>query len=69
VILSWLKAFAGFWYHFIIGDDWTIAASVAIALVVTWLLHSASVAAWWLPPVVAVAVVGASLRRHARADA
>jgi hypothetical protein len=67
MIFSWLKAFAGFWYHFIIGDDWTIAASVAVALVVTWVLHTASVAAWWLPPVVAVAAVGASLRRHTRA--
>jgi Ca2+/H+ antiporter, TMEM165/GDT1 family len=31
--------------------------------VVTWLLHTAAVAAWWLPPLAAVAVVGVSLRR------
>jgi hypothetical protein len=63
VILGWLKGFARFWYHFIIGDDWTVAATIAIALVVTWLLHTAGVDAWWLPPLAAVAVVGASLRR------
>ncbi|HET6292692.1 MAG TPA: hypothetical protein VFG33_04940 [Kribbella sp.] len=65
-ILGWLKAFGKFWYRFIIGDDWTVAATVAVALVVTWLLHTASVEAWWLPPLAAVAVVGVSLRRVGR---
>jgi hypothetical protein len=41
----------------------TVAAAVAAALAVTWLLHTAGVAAWWLPPLVAVAATGASLRR------
>jgi hypothetical protein len=39
---------------------------VAAALVVTWLLHTAGVAAWWLPPLAAVAATGASLRRISR---
>ena len=69
VILGWLQGFGGFWYRFIIGDDWTIAATVAAALVVTWLLHTAGVAAWWLPPLAAVAVVGVSLRRVSRKHA
>jgi hypothetical protein len=63
VSFSWLKEFGRFWYRFIIGDDWTVAATVLAALVLTWLLRSAGVAAWWLPPLAAVAVVGASLRR------
>jgi hypothetical protein len=66
VILAWLKGFAVFWYRFIIGDDWTVAATVATALVLTWLLRTAAVAAWWLPPLAAVAVVGLSLRRSGR---
>jgi hypothetical protein len=66
VILRSLKGFGRFWYGFIIGDDWTVAATVAVALVVTWLLHTAAVAAWWLPPLAAVAVVGVSLRRPGR---
>jgi hypothetical protein len=62
--LRGLVAFGRFWYGFIIGDDWTVAAAVAAALVVTWLLlHTAGVAAWWLPPLVAVAATGVSLRR------
>jgi hypothetical protein len=64
VILGWLRGFGRFWYGFIIGDDWTVAATVAAALVVTWLLHRAGVAAWWLTPLAAVAVVGRGLRGH-----
>ena len=43
-----------------------LAATVAIALVVTWLLSTASVTAWWLTPLAAVAAVGVSLRRASR---
>src|ERR1700749_497619 len=62
VSLRGLVAFGKFWYGFVIGDDWTVAAAVAAALAVTWLLHTAGVAAWWLPPLVAVAATGARLR-------
>ena len=65
-ILGWLQEFGRFWYRFIIGDDWTVAATVTAALAATWLLHTAAVAAWWLPPLAAVAAVGASLRRVSR---
>ena len=66
VILGWLQGFGRFWYRFIIGDDWTVAATVVAALVLTSLLWSVAVAAWWLPPLAAVAVTGASLRRVSR---
>jgi hypothetical protein len=66
VILGWLRGFGGFWYGFIIGDDWTVAATVAVALVVTWLLHLAGIAAWWLLPLAAVVEVGVSLRDPGR---
>jgi hypothetical protein len=63
LVWRWLKGFGRFWYGFIVGDDWTVAATVAVALAATWLLHTAGVAAWWLPPAAAVAAVGLSLRR------
>jgi hypothetical protein len=66
-IIRWLTGFVRFWYGFIVGDDWTVAATVAAALVVTWLLHAAAVDAWWLPPLAAVAAVGVSLRRKSLA--
>jgi len=64
--LGWVRAFGRFWYRFIVGDDWTVAATVVIALAVTWLLHVAGVAAWWLPPLAAATAVGESLRRVSR---
>ncbi|MBM9508676.1 hypothetical protein [Actinacidiphila acididurans] len=30
--MRFLRAFARFWYDFVIGDDWKIAAGVACAL-------------------------------------
>jgi hypothetical protein len=63
MVLRWLAGFGRFWYGFIIGDDWTVAATVAVSLVVTWLLHTAGVVAWWLPPTAAAVAVGLSLRR------
>jgi hypothetical protein len=66
MIVSWLKGFGRFWYGFIIGDDWTVAATIAVAVLVTWLLHAAAVDAWWLPPVAAVVAVGTSLQRSER---
>jgi hypothetical protein len=62
-MLSALAAFGRFWYRFIVGDDWTIAAAVALALAATYVLHQAGVAAWWLTPVVVIAILGVSLRR------
>jgi hypothetical protein len=53
-----LVAFARFWWNFIVGDDWFLAAGVVVALVLT-----ASLDAWWLlPPAVAI-VLAVSLRR------
>jgi hypothetical protein len=59
-------AFLGFWYDFVVGDDWTIALGVVIALVATVLLVGAGVAGWWLLPAAVVILLGWSLRRAAR---
>ncbi len=59
-----LKAFGAFWYDFIVGDDWHVAAVVVAALAVTALLvHVARVNAWWLLPAAVIGVLGWSLRR------
>jgi hypothetical protein len=63
--MQWIKGFGRFWYDFIIGDDWTVAAGVVIALALTALLAHNSVAAWWLMPVAVVAMLGLSLWRVA----
>ena len=62
--LQYLTGFGKFWYDFIIGDDWTIAAAIAVTLVVLALLAHA--APWWLLPVVVILTLGASLWRATR---
>jgi hypothetical protein len=57
--------FALFWYDFVVGDDWRIAAAVVIALAVTALLVHAGVSAWWLLPLVVLAFLSISLWRAA----
>jgi hypothetical protein len=59
-----LRSFGAFWYDFVIGDDWQVAALVVAALAVTALLvHVAGVNAWWLLPVAAFAALAWSLYR------
>jgi hypothetical protein len=62
-----MKAFLRFWYDFIVGDDWTIAVGVVVALTVTTLLaHNGMKSAWWLLPVVVTVGLTASLLRATR---
>lgn len=62
-----LAAFALFWWDFIVGDDWKIAAGVVVALAVTAAVATSTVPAWWLLPVVVLAVLSLSLRAALRA--
>lgn len=65
--MSKLRAFGRFWWDFVVGDDWQVAAGVLVALAATKLLTSEGVNAWWLLPVGVVIVLAASLRRATRA--
>jgi hypothetical protein len=61
-----MKRFASFWWNFVVGDDWRVAAGVALALGVTALLATTSVPAWWVLPLAVAGVLWSSLRRAAR---
>ena len=63
----WIRAFFAFWIDFIIGDDWTVAAAIAVALLATWGLVEAGVPAWWLLPLAVLAATVRSLRSAVRA--
>jgi hypothetical protein len=66
IMWRWIRAVALFMWNYVVGDDWTVAALIAVGLVVTWRLVEADVAAWWvLPPIVLAANVQ-SLRRAVR---
>lgn len=61
-----LRSFFLFWYHFIIGDDWTIAATVVCGLVITFFLAHSRVVSWWLMPVIAISTLTFAVWRAAR---
>jgi hypothetical protein len=66
IAVRWVRAFVDFWIDFVIGDDWTVAATVLAALLATWGLVSAGIPAWWLLPVAALGSTAVSVRRAAR---
>lgn len=66
--MSYIRAFFAFWYDFLVGDDWRIAAGVMIALLLTaavahWL---SATAAGGLLLVGVLLVEGLALRRSVR---
>ena len=64
--MSRVAAFGRFWWDFVVGDDWIVAACVVAALGATALVAHASIAAWWLLPLAVLAVLWLSLRRATR---
>jgi hypothetical protein len=61
-----LRAFAAFWYDFVVGDDWLVAVGVVIGLALTYLLSRTAVPAWWLVPVFLALLLPLSLWRAVR---
>ncbi len=49
--MKFLISFGRFWYDFIVGDDWTIAVGVVIAVALTALAARAGLPAWLILPV------------------
>ena len=64
--MSRLRAFGRFWWAFVVGDDWRVAAGVAIALALTAALVHAGADVWWLLPPAIATLLAASLRRATR---
>ena len=61
-----MKRFARFWWDFVVGDDWRVAAGIVLALGLTAVLAATTVPAWWLLPLSVAAVLWVSLMRAAR---
>jgi hypothetical protein len=60
--MNGLRRFGAFWYHFIVGDDWRIAAGVVLGLGTTaWLVRRIHVRAWWFLPIAVVTMLTLSL--------
>ncbi|NYI39997.1 COG4280 domain-containing protein [Demequina lutea] len=63
---SRLRAFGAFWYDFIIGDDWQVAAGVALGLLMVFVVSSASSLAWIVMPVAIAVLLPYGVRRAMR---
>jgi hypothetical protein len=63
--MNFIKRFLAFWYDFIVGDDWVVAAGVVVLLAATGALARVNMhtSAWVLMPVGVVVVLAISLRR------
>jgi hypothetical protein len=61
-----MRRFAAFWWDFLVGDDWRVAAGILVAFGLTALLASTPVPAWWVLPVAVATVLWLSLKRGAR---
>jgi len=61
--LSWIVAFARFWYRFLVGDDWRLAAAVVLALAASAVLVAHCISAYWLVPAVVIVSIAYHLHR------
>ena len=64
--MRYVVAFGRFWWNFIVGDDWRVAAGLAVALAGTWALAHHGVNAWWLLPIAVALLLVSSVLRQAR---
>ena len=61
-----IKAFGRFWYAFIVGDDWQIAAGVALSFVVTFVVAQFSPLAWIVVPIAVLLLIPYGVKRALR---
>lgn len=67
--MRFIRSFGRFWWDFIVGDDWRIAAGLVLAVGLTSLLSHGGVNAWWLLPVAVALLLAGSLWRATRQSA
>jgi len=61
--VRYVRSFGRFWWNFIVGDDWRVAAGIAFALGVASLFTHGGIDAWWLLPLAIALVLVDSLWR------
>jgi hypothetical protein len=65
-VIARLRGFAKFWYDFFVGDDWTAAIGVVLALAATYALSRAGAPAWWITPTAVLLLLATGVYRKSR---
>lgn len=65
MLVRWVGGFLFFWYDFIIGDDWRVAAGVVAGFSA---LHAIGTTSWWLMPVVVALMLSFTLLEATRPE-
>jgi hypothetical protein len=63
--MTYVMQFLRFWYDFIIGDDWLVAAGVVASVLLSALLVHQGLNAWWVMPIGIGVTLAVSLWREA----
>jgi hypothetical protein len=63
VFIRWVGGFFFFWYDFIIGDDWRVAAGIVAGF---FAINAVGPTSWWLMPVVVALMLGFTLLEATR---
>ena len=58
LLIRSVGGFLFFWYDFIIGDDWRVAAAVVVGFLAT---HAVGASGWWIMPAVVVSMLSFTL--------
>jgi len=61
-----LENFGRFWWDFIVGDDWLIAAAGVVLIALTAWLVSVGLNAWWVLVIGVPLALYATVKRAAR---
>ena len=61
--MKYIRSFVLFWWNFVVGDDWRVAAALAVALALTWWLER-----WWLLPAAVALILVSSVWREAHSS-
>ena len=66
-MIARIRAFGAFWYDFVVGDDWRVAAGVVFALAVSVTVsHTSDIPAWWIGAAAVAFLLPLSVYRVAR---